>query len=108
MPAKLGFADAAHARWRALHEVNVTARFIAKYGQECAERFYFHDIVDSYNGMRELNKYAIRFQVIEFSQEEINECKSEYDSLIEKYGKNSLNTMVGRPTSFLIIHALVL
>jgi len=84
---KSGFADAAHARWRALHEVNVTARFIAKYGQECAERFYFHDIVDSYNGMRELNKYAIRFQVIEFSQEEINECKSEYDSLIEKYGK---------------------
>jgi hypothetical protein len=49
---KSGFADAAHARWRALHEVNVTAMFIAKHGQECAERFYFHDVVDSYDGMR--------------------------------------------------------
>jgi hypothetical protein len=38
---KNGFADAAHARWRALHEVNVTAMFIAKHGHECARRFWF-------------------------------------------------------------------
>lgn len=50
---KSGFPDAAHARWRALHEVNVTAMFLDKHGYECAERFYFHDVIDTYDGMTE-------------------------------------------------------
>ncbi|MEH0876807.1 DUF5677 domain-containing protein [Pectobacterium cacticida] len=57
---KNGFADAAHARWRALHEVAATAIFIAKHGKECAERFYHHEVVDSYNGMVEHKKYEHR------------------------------------------------
>lgn len=84
---KSGYADAAHARWRALHEVTVTAMFLAKHGQECSERFYFHDIVDSYDGMLEHQKYEDRLQEKAPSQEEIDECKKEYDSLIERYGK---------------------
>ena len=59
---KSGFADAAHARWRALHEVTATALFIAKHGKECAERFYYHDVVDSYDGMFEHKKYEHRLQ----------------------------------------------
>jgi Family of unknown function (DUF5677) len=84
---KSGFADAAHARWRVLHEVAATAIFIAKHGQECAERFYFHDIVDSYNGMIEHKKYEDRLQEKAPSQKEINSCKKEYDQLISRYGK---------------------
>lgn len=84
---KSGFPDAAHARWRALHEVAVTAMFIAKHGQECAERFYFHDVIDSYAGMIEHKKYEDRLQEKAPSQKEIDECKIEYDSLIKKYGK---------------------
>ena len=84
---KNGFADAAHARWRALHEVTVTAMFIAKHGQECAERFYFHDIVDSYDGMIEHKKYEDRLQEKAPTQEEINSCKEEYNQLIIRYGK---------------------
>nr|WP_320048705.1 DUF5677 domain-containing protein [uncultured Desulfuromonas sp.] len=84
---KSGFADAAHARWRALHEVNVTAMFIAKYGQDCAERFYFHDIVDSYDGMVEHKKYEDRLQEKAASQEVIDSCKVKYDELIARYGK---------------------
>lgn len=85
---KSGFADAAHARWRALHEVNVTAMFIAKHGQDCAERFYFHDIVDSYDGMIEHKKFEGQLQEKAASQDEINGCKVEYDELIARYGKN--------------------
>ncbi len=85
---KSGFPDAAHARWRALHEVNCTAMFIAKHGQECAERFYFHDVVDSYDGMCEHKKYEDRLQEKGPSQKEIVECKVQYDSLVEKYGKS--------------------
>jgi hypothetical protein len=84
---KSGFADAAHARWRALHEVNVTAKFIAKHGQECAERFHFHDIVDSYDGMREHKKYEDRLNEKAPKQRDIDECKAEYESLIQHYGK---------------------
>ncbi|MFT6835307.1 MAG: hypothetical protein ACJA0H_001343 [Francisellaceae bacterium] len=84
---KSGFADAAHARWRALHEVNVTAIFIAKHGQECAERFYFHDIVDSYDGMLVHKRYESRLNEKAPAQQDIDECKAEYDSLIKEYGK---------------------
>jgi hypothetical protein len=83
---KSGFADAAQARWRALHEVNATAMFIAKHGQDCAERFYFHDIVDSYDGMLEHKKYEDRLQEKAASQDEIDSCKLEYDKVISRYG----------------------
>lgn len=84
---KSGFADAAHARWRALHEVAATALFISKHGEESAERFYYHDIVDSYDGMVVHQKYEHRLQEKAPLQHKIDECKALYDSLIEKYGK---------------------
>jgi hypothetical protein len=84
---KSGYADAAHARWRALHEVNATSMFIAKHGLECAERFYFQDVIDSYDGMYEHKKYEDRLQEKGPSDEEIADCKIQYDTLVEKYGK---------------------
>lgn len=84
---KNGFADAAHARWRALHEVAATAMFIAKHGKECAERFYHHEVVDSYNGMVEDKKYEHRLQDKGPTVEEVAECKVQFDLLIKKYDK---------------------
>jgi hypothetical protein len=84
---KNGFADAAHARWRALHEVNVTAMFIEKHGQECARRFYFHDIIDSYDGMKEHKKYEDRLQEKAPDQCTIDASKQEYDNIIKEFGK---------------------
>lgn len=84
---KNGFSDAAHARWRALHEVAATAMFIAKHGKECAERFYYHEVVDSYNGMVEHKKYEHRLQAKGPTAEEVAECKVQFDLLIKKYGK---------------------
>lgn len=83
-----GFADAAHARWRALHEVSATGLFLAKHDDECAKRFYFHDVVDSYHGMLEHKKYEHRLQEKGPSDAEIADCKMEYDTLIAKYGKS--------------------
>ena len=84
---KSGFADGAHARWRALHEVTVTAIFIAKHGQECAERFYWHDIVESYKGMIQHKEYEHRLNAKGNSEQEILQCKKLYDEVIERYGK---------------------
>tara|TARA_R110000796_G_scaffold17279_14_gene53371 strand:+ start:688 stop:1698 length:1011 start_codon:yes stop_codon:yes gene_type:complete len=83
---KNGFADAAHARWRVLHEVNVTAMFIAKHGHECARRFYFHDIVDSYDGMKEHKKYEHRLREKGCTPEQIADCKSQYDEAVKEFG----------------------
>jgi hypothetical protein len=84
---KNGFADAAHARWRALHEVNVTAMFIEKHGQECARRFYFHDIIDSYDGMKEHKKHEYRLQEKAPDQSIIDAYKLEYNNAIKEFGK---------------------
>lgn len=81
-----GYSDGAHARWRALHEVNATTMFITKHGQDCAERFAAHHIIESYKAMIELNKYEARLNANGFSVDEISECKKSYDELIEKYG----------------------
>lgn len=85
---KSGFADGAHARWRSLHEVAATAIFIAKYGQECAERFYLHDRVESYDGMKQHKKYEHRLNEKGNTQEELDECEKSYSQLIKKYGKS--------------------
>ncbi|WP_217916654.1 DUF5677 domain-containing protein [Vibrio alginolyticus] len=85
---KNGFPDAAHSRWRALHEVNATALFIFNHGQECAERFYFHDVVDAYDAMKEHRKYEDRLQAKGPTDIEMNELKKVYDDLIIKYGRN--------------------
>lgn len=82
-----GFPDGAHARWRALHEVATTAIFIKKYGRECAERFYWHDVVESYKGMLQHRKYEHRLQEKGPTDEEFTQCKKLYDELIDKYGK---------------------
>lgn len=89
---KNGYADGAHTRWRALHEVASTAYFICKYGKEAATCFLDHEIIDSYKGMIQCNKYESRLNIKPFSQEEINECKSRYDEVISMYGSEFKET----------------
>jgi hypothetical protein len=84
---KNGYADGAHARWRALHEVVSTAYFIHKHGKEAAIRFLDHEIIESYKGMIQYNKYEGRLNVEPFSQTEVDDCKAIYDVVLEKYGK---------------------
>lgn len=82
---KSGFADGAHARWRALHEVAVTAMFVQQHGRDCAERFRWHDVVESYKGMRQHKEYEHRLQEKGPTDEELAECKDMYDQCRRKY-----------------------
>lgn len=85
---KSGFADGAHSRWRTLHEVTATAMFVEKHKRECAERFYWHDVYESYKSMLQHRKYEHKLQEKGPTNEELGECKEIYDQLIEKYGKS--------------------
>ncbi len=84
---KNGYADGAHTRWRALHEVVSTAYFIQKHGEKAAIRFLDHEIIESYKGMLQYHKYENRLNIVPICQAELSECKASYDAILTKYGK---------------------
>ncbi|WP_299189706.1 DUF5677 domain-containing protein [uncultured Psychrobacter sp.] len=85
---KGGFADAAHARWRALHEVAVTAMFLLDHANEVSTRYCDHEVIESYKAMVQYKKYQSRLSIEGFSEEELIECKAARDEAINKYGKD--------------------
>lgn len=88
---KGGFADGAHARWRALHEVVVTALFLVAHDNELSIRYRKHEVVESYKGMTQYNRYEPRLNIVKFSEEELMECKLAHDELVSKYGEDFKN-----------------
>lgn len=83
-----GFPDGAQARWRALHEISVTALFLAKSDSDTVNRYLLHEIVESYKGATQHKKYAHRLQAEPPSDEEIGALKLRYDELVERFGKS--------------------
>lgn len=45
---KSGYPDGAHARWRTLHEIDVTSSFISKHGNDAAEPYLYYRYIESY------------------------------------------------------------
>jgi Family of unknown function (DUF5677) len=84
---KSGFADGAHARWRTAHEINVVAKFLSLHGQNVAQRYLEHEIIESYKALTQFQKYATTIGEVEFSEEEVIKAKTNYDTLSTKYGK---------------------
>jgi hypothetical protein len=83
-----GFADGAHARWRSLHEIAVTAFFIAKHGEETANRYLLHDAVESYRSSKLYKKYAERLGYAPISESEFEGLERAYQDLVSEYGKS--------------------
>lgn len=55
-----GFATGAMTRWRTLHELAVTAFFIAEHDDEVANRFLAYDIVERFRSATVHARYAQR------------------------------------------------
>jgi Family of unknown function (DUF5677) len=89
---KNGYADGAHARWRSLHEISVTAMFLAKHGKDAAKRYVDHELIENYKGATTLNKYASRLNPSEFSNAELDEFKSQQEAVLKFYGKEFGNS----------------
>lgn len=88
---KSGYADGAHARWRTLHEIAVTSYFIAKYGNDVAERYLLHEIIESYKGMNQYQKYCKMLGYESFTEEEITKFKSDRAEAIKRFGPSFNN-----------------
>lgn len=65
-----GFSDGALARWRSLHEVLVTARFILKHGRVTAERYYLYQHIESSKALPKYQEFADLLCYNPFSLEE--------------------------------------
>ncbi|MGD0453236.1 MAG: DUF5677 domain-containing protein [Solirubrobacteraceae bacterium] len=83
---KAGYGQAGLARWRALDEVAIVADFIAENGEDCAERYFAHEAVETWRGMQEFQQHAERLRETPYSEEEMEAAKGHFDALIERYG----------------------
>jgi hypothetical protein len=81
-----GYADGAHARWRSLHEIAVVAFFIKSFGNEIAERYLLHDMVESYKAARQYQEHCNALGYEPLTEGELNEIKLGYEHLISRFG----------------------
>ena len=88
---KNGFADGAHARWRTLHEIAVIAYFISKHGNDTAERYLYHDTIESYKGALKYQQHCESLGYEPLTDDEFNEMKCTYNSMLSRFGKSYKN-----------------
>ena len=83
-----GFADDAHARWRALHEISVVSHFISEQGQDMAERYLLHDNIQRYKLALKHREHARAINEEPVSREEFEELRAERDRLVARFGES--------------------
>jgi hypothetical protein len=70
-----GFADAAMARWRTLHELAVTSLFLQGRGEPAAERFIAHEAIDALKAARLHQKHARRLGLERLHRRDVDRLK---------------------------------
>jgi hypothetical protein len=70
-----GFADAAMARWRTLHELAVTSLFLQERGEPFAERFIAHEAIDALKAARLHQKHARRLGLERLHRRDVDRLK---------------------------------
>lgn len=102
-----GFADGAMARWRTLHEVAVVMDFLRGHGEEVAERYVDHQVVESWKAAQLHKEKCARLGQAPFPDEELRSLEKEYDLTHRKYGKEfckdygwAAEALGGKPPNF--------
>jgi len=70
---KGGFPDGALARWRSLHELAVTAMYIAKHGEAAAVPYLLSFHFAARRAAHQMNEHSERAKIGRFSREELKE-----------------------------------
>ncbi|MDO1451093.1 DUF5677 domain-containing protein [Rhodocytophaga aerolata] len=81
-----GFADGAHARWRTLHEITVSAMFVAKHGDKVAEKYLEHEIVELYKAANQYQEHCVALGQEPLTEEELNKIQFAYNNVLSRYG----------------------
>ena len=83
---KNGLADGAHARWRTLHEITVTAMFISKYGRDVAERYVNHSVITEYLNAQQYQQYCTLLGYEPLSPQFLDQLRVDKDEAVRRYG----------------------
>lgn len=86
------YADGAMGRWRTLYEVGVVATLIAGWGEEAAQRYFAHEIVESKKGMDDYERCAPALGHPPVSKRERDVVLRHYERVRKKYGKEFTGT----------------
>ena len=82
-----GFADAAMSRWRTLYEISTVATLIADGGDELADRYLAHEIVERKKSADEFQRCAPALGERRIGQADYDAIKKEYAAALRKYGQ---------------------
>ena len=85
---KSGFADGANARWRTIHELAVVANFLAKHGNDAANRYLLHQHVETLRAANQYNEYYRHLGQRKVPAKEIRRLTATVDKLKQKFGTN--------------------
>lgn len=88
---KHGYASGAHARWRSLHEIAVTALFIKEHDNEVAERYLNYRGIEAYYAKKQYKEYSARLHCKPLQEEEERDAINLKNFLVEKYGESFEN-----------------
>lgn len=86
-----GFADGAMARWRTLHEIAAVGYLIQRHGDELAERYEHHQIVESRKAAMQYQRYEKRLGLEPLSEGTLKKIETDRDLVLAKYGPNFVN-----------------
>lgn len=81
-----GYADGAHARWRALHEVAIVALFIKQEDEETAKRFLDYRHLEDYYEAQNYQAHCEELGYKPFSEEQLQVLEDNRDKLVNRYG----------------------
>ena len=83
-----GFADDAHARWRSLHELAVVSNFIEMRGEDVAERYLLHEVVQQQKLAQAYKKHEVRAGLEPLTQAELDVLDERCETLVTRFGKS--------------------
>jgi len=81
-----GHASGANARWRTLHELAVIAFFVKQHGREVAERYFFHEGIETAKGAEEYQEVVGRLGYDPLTEEELSQVRRKRTELVERFG----------------------
>jgi len=90
-----GFPDGALARWRSLHEVAVTATFLAENSVTVAERYLASFHVQALKTMIEYRNYAERANLTPLDDQEIENARQTVNELRIRHGEDVIDRAYG-------------
>lgn len=86
-----GHASGAMARWRTMHETAVVGYFVAAHGQDTAERYLLHTVVESLRAAQDYEKCYERLGYKPLDPLAVPELRRRSDALCERFGRSFRN-----------------